>query len=179
MLTLTEEIKYRKAIPADAKKMSILYKQVYIQTYGKEGVSDEFANFITRQFAVERLENIIHNQPDSLLVAVYKGNLVGVAEIEYNKKAPVGGIVGPELNKLYILEWFCGMGVGYNLLKLAEEMVLSTGNRLMWLWVLESNDRAVSFYERQQYKWIGNASFQMEVNSYDNKVMVKELRGGD
>jgi ribosomal protein S18 acetylase RimI-like enzyme len=109
-------------------------------------------------------------------VAVYKNNLVGVAEIEYDKKAPVGEIVGPELNKLYILEWFCSMGVGYNLLKLAEEMVLSTGNRLMWLWVLESNDRAVAFYERQQYKWIGNASFQMEVNSYDNKVMVKDLQ---
>jgi hypothetical protein len=40
---------------------------------------------------------------------------------------------------------------------------------------LESNDRGVFFYERQQYKWIGDAPFQMEVNSYNNKVMVKQL----
>jgi hypothetical protein len=107
-----EDISYRKATLSDAKKLSILYKQVYIQTYGTEGVSDEFANFITTQFAVERLESIIHEQPDSILVAAYKNNLVGVAEIEYDKQTPVGGLVGPELNKLYILEWFCGTGIG-------------------------------------------------------------------
>jgi hypothetical protein len=36
----------RKATVADSKKLSILYKTVYIQTYGTDGVSDEFANFI-------------------------------------------------------------------------------------------------------------------------------------
>jgi ribosomal protein S18 acetylase RimI-like enzyme len=170
-----EDISYRKATLSDVKKLSILYKQVYIQTYGTEGVSDEFANFITTQFAVERLESIIHEQPDSILVAAYKNNLVGVAEIEYDKQTPVGGLVGPELNKLYILEWFCGKGIGRNLLRLAEDMVSSQGNKFMWLWVLATNDRAVSFYERQQYQWVGNASFQMEENSYDNKVMLKLL----
>jgi GNAT superfamily N-acetyltransferase len=84
-------------------------------------------------------------------------------------------VTGPELNKLYILEWFCGKGIGYKLLQAAEQRALSRGDKLMWLWVLDSNERAVSFYERQQYQWIGNASFRMEVNSYDNKVMLKQL----
>ena len=46
----------------------------------------------------------------------------------------------------------------------------------MWLWVLITNERAISFYEKQNYKWIGNASFQMETNNYENKVMLKELK---
>ena len=134
-----QEVNYRKAIAQDAKKLSILYKQVYIQTYGVEGVSDEFANFITKQFAVERLETIIEKQPDNIIVAEYKGNLVGVVEIEFDKKAPIGNIIGPELNKLYILEWFCGKGIGYQLLKAAEQTVIANGNKIMWLWVLDSN----------------------------------------
>lgn len=169
------DILYRKAILPDAKKLSILYKQVYIQTYGIEGVSDEFANFITRQFAVERLEQIIRDHPENTIVAVYKGNLVGVAEIEFSKKCPVNDLLAPELSKLYILEWFCGKGIGYHLLAEAEKVIVAKGIREMWLWVLESNHRAVSFYEKQHFQWIGNASFQMEVNKYENKVMVKSL----
>ena len=46
---------------------------------------------------------------------------------------------------------------------------------MVWLWVLASNERAVKFYEKQNYQWIGNASFQMEENNYDNKVMTKKL----
>ncbi|WP_190277407.1 GNAT family N-acetyltransferase [Taibaiella lutea] len=173
---MTQDIQYRKAVLSDAKKLSILYKQVYIQTYGIEGVSDEFANFITKQFAVERLENIIQSNPDSVIVAAHKNNLVGVAEIEFDKKAPVNGIAGPELNKLYILEWFCGRGIGYRLLMEAEQTVLSKGDKWMWLWVLDSNNRAIRFYERQQYEPKGKATFQMEHNKYENIVMMKQLK---
>jgi diamine N-acetyltransferase len=166
---------YRKATPKDVIKLSILFKTVYIQTYGIEGVSDEFANFIIKQFSVERLHSLIENNPDTIIVAVYKGNLVGVAEIEFDKKCPIDNIIAPELNKLYILEWFSGKGIGYNLLAEAENIVKLKGLNELWLWVLVSNERAISFYEKQKFKHIGNAPFQMEVNKYDNKVMLKQL----
>lgn len=169
------EIIYRPALATDVLKLSILYKTVYIQTYGTEGVSDEFANFIMKQFAPERLAQIIADDPDRITVAEYKHNLVGVAELEFEKTSPVGNIVAPELNKLYILDWFCGQGIGHGLLNKAEEIVHSKGIREIWLWVLSSNTRAVSFYERQQYRTIGKAWFQMEQNRYENDVMVKRL----
>ena len=172
---MEENIVYRKANATDVIKLSILFKQVYIQTYGVEGVSDEFANFIVKQFSVERLHDLIATNPDTIIVAVYKDNLVGVVDIAFDKKSPVNDIIAPELNKLYILEWFCGKGIGYNLLSEAEKVVKSKGINEMWLWVLVSNERAITFYERQGYKWIGNASFQMEKNCYDNKVMLKQF----
>lgn len=157
----------------DATRLSILYKQVYIQTYGTEGVTHEFANFITKKFSIESIEKTISTEPDSLIVAVYKTNLVGVAEIVYDAKCPIRNVVAPELGKLYVLEWFCGKGVGYGLLKEAEALVKRKEYNELWLWVYVKNLRAVHFYERQQYKHIGNAPFQMEVNSYDNHVMRK------
>lgn len=170
---MEKKLNYRNAEISDSKKLSILFKQVYIQTYGTEGVSDEFANFITKQFSVERLEKLITEQRENLIVAEYNNNLVGAVEIEFNKACPVNHIIGPELNKLYILEWFCGKGIGENLLKYAEKIILEKGQNLFWLWVLESNQRAINFYTKHQYKVIGNASFQMEKNSYMNKVMIK------
>jgi ribosomal protein S18 acetylase RimI-like enzyme len=170
------DIEYRKANCSDARKLAILYKQVYIQTYGTEGVSDEFADFITPLFSPERIVNTITDDPDQIIVAEYKGNLVGVAEIGNNKLAPIGALVAPELNKLYILEWFCGRGIGYRLLREVEEVIVQRGHTHMWLWVLASNQRAVEFYERNEFEGIGFASFQMAKNVYENLVMVKQLR---
>lgn len=172
---MTETITYRDAVAADAKKLSILYKQVYIHTYGREGVSDEFANFITQQFSVERLSQLLSVHPGNIIVASFHNNLVGVAELEWEKQCPVPPVVAPELNKLYILDWFCGKGIGQGLLQEAEQRVRAKGIKEIWLWVLESNTRAISFYEKHHYKDIGNASFQMEVNRYENKVMLKQL----
>ena len=166
---------YRKVTASDALKLSVLYKTVYIQTYGKEGVSDEFANFITKQFAPERLTEIISKYPDNIITAEYKNNLVGVVEIEFNKKCPVGDLIGPELNKLYILDWFCGKGIGNSLLSAAEKVVLSKGYNEMWVWVYINNTRAISFYEKNQYEFIGNAFFLMEANKYENNVLMKKL----
>lgn len=83
------ETHIRFALKEDAKKLSILYKQVYIQTYALEGVSDEFANFIIPKFSVERIEQTIKEHPENIIVASYKNNLVGVAELELNKKMPI------------------------------------------------------------------------------------------
>lgn len=172
---MSVEITYREANLSDVKKLSILFKQVYIQTYGVDGVSDEFANFITVQFSVERITSLITKNPKCLMVACNGNNLVGVAELEFNKVSPVGNILAPELNKLYILEWFCGKGIGEKLLAQVEHMVKESGASQIWLWVLESNHRAIQFYQKHHYTIIGKAPFQMETNNYENNVMLKNL----
>lgn len=172
---MSEEIIIRNATSADSKKLSILFKQVYIKTYGVEGVSDEFANFITEQFSVPRIENTIASNPDALLVAEYKNNLVGVLEIEYDKPCPVEDIVAPEINKIYILEWFCNRGIGEMLMEKAETLLKEKGYSQLWIWLLESNLRALSFYKKHNYIEIGKAPFEMEVNTYQNIVMLKTL----
>jgi ribosomal protein S18 acetylase RimI-like enzyme len=57
----------------------------------------------------------------------------------------------------------------------AEKAVRQKGATQMWLWVLETNDRAIAFYKKHQYETIGNATFQMEINRYENKVMLKSF----
>ncbi|OEK01260.1 hypothetical protein BFP97_06925 [Roseivirga sp. 4D4] len=172
---MENKIVIRQARVSDSKKLSILYKTVYIQTYGTEGVSDEFANFITVQFDPQRIEKVIIEDSECIIVAEFNNNIVGVAEIEFDKTSPVGDFEAPELNKLYILDWFCGKGVGSKLMAAVEELIVSRGIKHIWLWVLVSNQRAISFYEKHGFQWIGNALFPMETNTYENKVMRKSL----
>ncbi|BDS12156.1 GNAT family N-acetyltransferase [Aureispira anguillae] len=176
MTTLDKnQIKYRLARPSDALCLSVLFRQVYMHNYAIEGISADFSRFIVQQFAVDKIEQKIQNTPNCMLVAEYKNNLAGVAEIEYNKKCPVGDLVAPELNKLYVLECFTGLGVGHQLLDNVEQQLQQQGHAELWLWVYAINDRAIRFYERKNYQWIGNAFFELEGVNYENKVMHKNL----
>lgn len=168
-------ISIRKAQLSDSKKLSILFQQVYIQTYALEGVSDEYANFISVQFSAQKIEEKISFIPDSLWVAEYKNNLVGVAQIDFEKECPIRKISMPELNKLYVLEWFSKKGIGYQLLQKVEKILASKGFKELWLVVYSLNPSAIAFYERQGYECIGDTLFQMEVNCYKNKVYTKQL----
>jgi GNAT superfamily N-acetyltransferase len=169
------KLQYRMAVPEDALCLSVLFRQVYIHNYAIEGVPADFSRFIIEQFAIPKIEQKIREHPNSILVATYKNNLAGVAEIEYNKPCPVGNLVAAELNKLYVLECFTALGVGRQLLHNAEQQLKKEGYTELWLWVYAINGRAVQFYKRQQYEYLGNAFFELEGILYDNEVLYKQL----
>ena len=169
------KLHYRKAVPEDALCLSVLFRQVYIHNYAIEGVPADFSRFIIEQFSIQKIEQKIRKQPNCMLVATYKNNLAGVAEIEYNKPCPVGTLIAPELNKLYVLECFTGLGVGRQLLHNVEQQLEEEGYKELWLWVYAINDRAVQFYKRQAYQWLGNAFFELEDILYENEVLYKQL----
>lgn len=166
---------YRNAKLSDVKKLSILLKQVYIHTYGTEGVSDEFANFITDKFSEQNIKNNIEEDEGRYIVADQDSNLIGAAEIIYEAESPIGDVKAPELSKLYILDWFCGKGVGTKLIDATEKLLQARGYKEYWLWVLISNDRAISFYNKHGFTSMGTALFHMEKNTYNNYVMYKSI----
>ena len=168
-------IQYRPARVEDALCLSVLFRQVYIHNYAIEGIPSDFSQYIVEEFAVDRIAAKIRANPTSILVAEYKNNLAGVAEIAYDQKCPVGDLVSPTLHRLYVLECFTGLGVGSQLLQNVEQKLKEEAYRELWLWVYIINDRAIQFYERQEYTCIGNALFELDGNLYDNKVMHKLL----
>lgn len=169
------KLQYRMAIPEDALCLSVLFRQVYIHNYALEGIPANFSRYIIEQFAIPKIEQKIRNHPTSIFVATYKGNPVGVAEVGYNKPCPVGDLVAVELHKLYVLERFTALGVGRQLLHNVEQQLKKEGYTQLWLWVYAINSRAVQFYKRQQYEYLGNAFLELEGIQYDNEVLYKKL----
>ena len=170
-----EKISFGPAKISDALRISILFKQVYLQTYGLEGITFEFTNFITERFAPQHIEQIIQSNPDQLLIAYFDDNPIGAAEIHLEATCPIRDVPAPELDKLYVLERFYGRGIGYGLINEAERIVKAKGQDQFWLAVYEGNQRAISFYKRQGYEVIGETDFVLQDNTYLNKVMSKKL----
>lgn len=168
-------IEIRLASFTELLQLSLLFKVVYIETYGLEGVSQEFADFTDSQFSIEELQSKVASKDSKIWVAEFKGNLVGALHLEKLRANPINQHQGPEINKLYVLKNFYGQGIGQALLKEAEDYLRKTERFKVWLWTLSSNERAVKFYQRSGYKDIGRAFFQMAVNKYENTVMTKDL----
>ncbi|MEI8280161.1 MAG: GNAT family N-acetyltransferase [Bacteroidota bacterium] len=166
---------YRAAVISDALRLSVLFQQTYMHTYGTEGVTTEYANFITSRFSIAHIEHTITSYPGNIIVAEYHDNLVGVVEVSFDHECPKRNVLMPEINKLYVLDHFCDKGIGHELLHEAEKFILSKGHHDIWLWVYLLNPRAIAFYVREGYRSIGNMMFQMEVNAYENVVMTKSL----
>lgn len=164
-----------KAHPQESQLLSVLFRTVYINTYGSEGVSWEFSNFMDHQFSKNKIQETLNSSNSTLWVARLKQNPIGIIQVDLDKTCPTSNLKYPEINKLYILKQFFGQGIGQNLMLTAETELRKKGQNKVWLWLLESNQRALDFYLKQGYKNIGKANFQMEENNYRNIVLSKSL----
>lgn len=169
------KFKYRKAKLDDAQQISVLFGQVYIHTYGTNGVSKEFTIAVESEFNIPRLEADITGDECLIWIATYDENPIAALKIYRNKKCPNQEFSAPEIHKLYMLSHFYGQGIAHKLLRKGESELRNLGEKKVWLWVLESNERAIRFYKKESYQAIGTADLQLSKNTYTNIIMNKQL----
>ena len=77
------------------------------------------------------------------------GRLLGFSSTAPGRDSPDDGLPLLELMALYVRESTYGTGVAYALCGAA------IGDSAAYLWVLDGNDRAIRFYERQGFAFDG------------------------
>ena len=169
------DISYGKAKTNDALLISVLLKTAYIQAYAVEGITFEFANFIEQRFSVQTITQTIRVHPERIIVAYFKGNPVGAAEMIAKSECPIRHIPTAELSKLYILDSFQNQGIGTQLLKEAEQLAFEKGIKDCILEVYIKNEAAIQFYKNHGYEIIGSIDASMETNYYEDLIMAKTL----
>ena len=176
---MLEDIIIRPATPSDIPNLVVLGQQVWIATYADEGLRDEFSKYVLAEFTIKKMTEDLEKPEGIILVAENKGHLIGYVRIILDSKTPhvlsEKGLTAPEINTLYVLERFLGKGVGYKLLDAAETHLKSNGFSQVWLDSFSENERAIQFYERQDFKRIGISYFEETGVRYKNIVMLKEL----
>ena len=83
------------------------------------------------------------------------------------------GAIG-EVSACYALPRVWGAGVGYQMLSKALECLRDQGAQGAVLWVLEQNERAIGFYERQGFRADGSA--KVEILTPENHLQEIRLR---
>ena len=140
----------RPAIAADAEALGLLHLDVWDDAYTgliPQRILDE-----RRARADERIgrwRGILGGAHGNLVAEAPEGLIgFGAAGPRRDEDVPVD----LELWGLYVRAAWWGAGVGYALMRAL------IGDRAAYLWVLEGNERALAFYERQGFRLDGTVA---------------------
>lgn len=141
----------RAAVPDDAEALTDLHLDVWEEAYAGLMPETIFAERRSQRSArIDRWRTNIDTGPISSLVVedAVPGRLLGFAGAgPARDDAP--GLPPLELTALYVRAERYGTGLGHALL---EKVI---GSAAAYLWVLDGNQRASAFYERQGFRFDG------------------------
>lgn len=84
------------------------------------------------------------------LILLDEGKIIGAAGCSASRTPELPG--WGEINSLYLLQEYWGRGYGKLLFSAVIELLESMGYRNLFLWVLEGNQRARTFYEHMGFQ---------------------------
>lgn len=168
---IEKEMIIRKVELGDVENLTVLKQQVWIATYAVEGIRTELSSYVLSVFTVANQRKLLLDNNVVLFVAEINSHIVGCVEVKlYSGDAIAEGL--PEITVLYVLERFCGRGVGQKLLETAFNLLREKGYTSTWLSVLHTNKKALKFYDKNGFKDIGKIYFEMDGNKYENRVLL-------
>lgn len=137
--------------PEDAEALTDLHLDVWEEAYADLMPASVFAERRAgRDQRVERWRDIIAaGSSDNLLAWSTQGRLLGFSSTGPGRDSPDDGLPPLELMGLYVRAEVYGHGVGHALCAAA------IGTEPAYLWVLDGNVRAITFYERQGFGFDG------------------------
>ncbi|MEE9349639.1 MAG: GNAT family N-acetyltransferase [Flavobacteriaceae bacterium] len=170
-------IKIKLAKEVDTNVLALLGRLTYAESHG-HFIDDknDLLKHLDENFSVSKTKQDINN-PKNLFYLIYVDDLpVGYAKLVVNAKhKSITSQNNCCLEKIYILNDFIKLKIGKQLLIYVEEQAKALNLDTMWLSVYIKNNRAIRFYEKNEFKNVGELNFIVNGKSYENIVFSKKL----
>lgn len=144
------EIAFRKAALSDAEAIGNVHYQGWMETY--TGLIDP--NYLSRRSPEQSAAMARKDQCRNRIVAIVDGTIVGFCGYGAPRDAGIPEGWG-ELQGIYILQSYQGLGLGRGLMERAAAELKAMGYHAAFLWVLDSNQKAIGFYEKLGWRFTG------------------------
>jgi len=157
----------RRATLNDAEAVALAHVRGW--QVGYQGlVPDSILDAIDLDQRTAQWQHYLTNDVPTDYVAELNGQVVGFANVGPFRGEAVNDSYG-ELWAMYVHPDHWGAGAGYALMQCTMAYFVAHGMTTGYLWVLEGNDRARRFYERQG--WIAN--LKTAANDYDGVSLLE------
>lgn len=167
----------RLAEKEDAKYIALLGRTTFIETFGSLfRDAEDLKAYLNLTFSVNKIESSLTKPNNVFWIAFVNGLPAGYAKLklksssEFIKSANVS-----QLQKIYVLRDFLSMKIGKRLQDLLIANATETGSKEIWLSVLGSNQRAIGFYEKNDFRVVGSHKFSIGKEIFDFIAMSKRL----
>lgn len=167
----------RLARSVDASVISLLGTVTFEETFGhlfrdKKDLED----YLVHTFSVSKIEGSLKKAENVYWLAEVDSRPVGYAKLKLNSASEfLGEEATCQLQKIYVLRDFLSMKIGLGL----QEELLAKARELnykkIWLSVLKENTRAIRFYEKNGFKFLGDHNFVIGKEHFNFIAMSKSL----
>ncbi|MEW7289374.1 GNAT family N-acetyltransferase [Aquimarina sp. 2304DJ70-9] len=170
-------IKIKIATKADTEVLALLGRLTWAESHGHyiEDKNDVL-KYLNENFSVFKTKQNISN-PKQLFYIIYADDLpVGYAKLVVNaSNENITSQNSCQLERIFILNDFIPLKIGQQLLTFVEEQAKKLQLDTMWLTVYIKNNRAIRFYERNEFKNVGELNFIVNGKGYENIVFSKKI----
>ncbi|MDA5483094.1 GNAT family N-acetyltransferase [Yersinia intermedia] len=144
----------RQAALADSMLLNELGYSIYRAHFKHMWVSEsEMNNFLECEYSVSALEQSLKDPNECWYIAQTE-RPIGFAKLTWESTIPDTEISGVLLNKLYLNPTETSKRYGQLMFEKITELARGSGKDFLWLEVLEQNERACKFYNKQGMRYI-------------------------
>lgn len=170
-------IEIKKVTISDAQVLALLARSTYVESHGHfihdQNDLQEYAN---EAFSVSKTKKDL-SDPNNLFYIVYvEGLPVGYLKLVLDTDCEhLTSSNNCRLERIYILRDFIPLKIGQQLLSFAEAKAREFKQETLWLSVYTENERAIRFYQKNEFKEVGSMDFFVNETNYENLVYSKNL----
>ena len=170
-------IKIRTAIEADTDVLALLGRITWAESHGHY-IDDKnnLSKYLDKNFSVAKTKQEINN-PKNIFYIIYVDDLpVGYAKLIVNaENESITSQNNCRLERIFIQNEFIPLKLGKQLLAFVETKAKTLQLDTMWLTVYIKNKRAIRFYEKNEFKNVGDVNFLVNGKAYENIVFSKKI----
>lgn len=157
-----ELISVRKADTQDAQLLFSVCRQSYIESFADHWNEGGVAWYLDKVYGLDVLEGDLGNNSINYFIAYYDKVPAGFMKVKLNSTLTdkIGG-KHLEIEKLYFLTKYQRKGLGRELISTARLLAKELDMDVIWLGVIDTNASAISFYERNGFKFFDKTRLEI------------------
>ena len=170
-------IEIKRATEQDSEILAHLGSTTYIESHGHFiEDKDDLNRYLISSFSQEKVKQELRNQ-QNLFYLIFTNDLpVGYAKVVLNSThESVSWQNACRLERIYILEKHIPLKLGKPFLTFIEKQAKDLKFDALWLSVYIKNQRAIRFYQKNDFLDVGRLNFMVNGKGYENLVLSKEL----
>ena len=166
----------KKCTLQDLESLQKISIETFYQTFADSNTAENMQAYLQSTYNEEKLYRELSNPNSSFFFVYVDERVAGYLKLnEFAAQTDINDSDSLELERIYILRDFQGMGLGKDLLEHAISVANEGCKKYIWLGVWEHNERAKRFYQKNGFYRIGEHSFVVGDDVQIDYVMRKDL----
>ena len=172
------QLEIRRAGLEDVPIISLLGRVTFAETFGHLFRDwQDLLDYHDRTFSIAKICSSIQKEENLFWLALVNELPVGYGKLKlYSPNSFLKSDAACQLQKIYVLRDFLSMHIGFELQERMLEKARELNYEHIWLSVLDSNERAIRFYEKNGFEKLGSHDFQIGIEEFNFFAMGKSLK---